>query len=189
MAAEAMISYAKTRLHWLQSGRENNQQHYVFSFRLKSMKRIFASKCAVAFVLIFSFGLAGPQLHAQVPDEFTNLYSLMQTDLTNFAAMVDAGWNGEASPAQFTAVLLPATDGGQGNASTNLDYLNSAVIPFLKGLTDLGVKTVKFSISFPTLYQPYYNSTSGANNPAGYTNMLNFYTDLVARCRADGLKS
>jgi hypothetical protein len=132
-------------------------------------------------------GLALP-LPAQVPPAFSDLYPVMQTDITNFEATVDAGWNGVKTNCQFASVLLPATDGGEGAAATNLNYFKNAVAPFLTGLTNLGITTVKFSISFPTLYQPYYNSSSGLNNPAGYTNMLNFYTNLVGVLRQRGLK-
>jgi hypothetical protein len=128
-------------------------------------------------------------LRAQVPPEFSDLYPVMETDLTNFEATVDAGWNGNtAYPCQFASVLLPATDGGEGAAASNPNYLKNAVIPFLNGLTNLGIRTVKFSIDFPTLYQPYYNSSSGLNNPAGYTNMLDFFTNLAGVLRQDGLK-
>src|SRR5208282_763171 len=141
------------------------------------------------FCLLAGLGccLALP-LRAQIPAEFADLYPVMQTDLTNFEATVDAGWNGTQTNCQFASVLLPATDGGEGAAATNASYLKNAVIPFLTGLTNLGITTVKFSIDFPTLYQPYYNSTSGLNNPAGYTNMLNFFTNLVGVLRQDGLK-
>ncbi|MGA2248598.1 MAG: hypothetical protein ABSH48_26890 [Verrucomicrobiota bacterium] len=125
---------------------------------------------------------------AQVPAEFAGLYLVMEADLTNFEATVDTGWNGIESDCQFASVLLPATDGGEGSAASNTNYLKNAVIPFLTGLTNLGIRTVKFSISFPTLYQPYYDSTNGLNFPAGYTNMLNFYTNLVGLLRRDGLK-
>jgi hypothetical protein len=127
-------------------------------------------------------------LRAQIPAEFADLYPVMQADITNFEATVDAGWNGARTNCQFASVLLPATDGGQGAAATNTNYFKNAVLPFLTGLTNMGITTIKFSISFPTLYQPYYNSASGLNNPGGYTNMLNFYTNLVGQCRQRGLK-
>jgi hypothetical protein len=127
-------------------------------------------------------------LPAQVPAEFADLYPVMQTDITNFEATLDAGWNGVQTNCQFASVLLPATDGGEGAAATNLNYYKNAVAPFLDGLTNMGIKTIKFSIDFPTLYQPYYNSTNGLNNPAGYTNMLNFFTNLVGQLRQRGLK-
>jgi hypothetical protein len=101
---------------------------------------------------------------------------------------VDAGWNGVQTNCQFASVLLPATDGGEGAAATNLNFYKNAVAPFLDGLTNMGIKTIKFSIDFPTLYQPYYDSTNGLNNPAGYTNMLNFFTNVVGQLRQRGIK-
>ena len=139
---------------------------------------LFASlACCLAFAL-----------QAQIPAEFADLYPVMQTDLTNFEATVDAGWDGVQTNCQFASVLLPATDGGEGAAASNPNFLKNAVIPFLDGLTNLGIMTVKFSIDFPTLYQPYYNSSSGLNDPAGYTNMLDFFTNLVGVLRQRGMK-
>jgi len=138
---------------------------------------LFGLACCLAFTSL-----------GQIPAEFADLYPVMQADLTNFETTVDQGWNGVETNCQFASVLLPATDGGQGTAAFNTNYLKNAVIPFLNGLTNLGIKTIKFSISFPTLYQPYYNASSGLNYPAGYTNMLNFYTNLVGVLRQRGLK-
>jgi hypothetical protein len=51
----------------------------------------FAFSCATVVLLFFVSFLS---LRAQVPPEFSDLYPVMQTDLTNFEATVDAGWNG-----------------------------------------------------------------------------------------------
>jgi hypothetical protein len=126
---------------------------------------------------------------SQVPTQFSTLYPLMETDITNFEATLDAGWDGAYyTNCQFAAVLTPATDGGEGVAVTNLYFYQYSVLPFLNGLQSLGIKTIKVSINFPELYQPYYNSTNGANNPAGYTNMLNFFTNVVYAVRQRGMK-
>ena len=102
---------------------------------------------------------------------------------------MDAAWNGVYYTNMLkTAVLLPATDGGQGNAATNLNYLTYSVIPFLNNLQALGVNTIKCSMNYPSLYQPYYDSTNGVNNPAGYTNMLNFFSNVVHQVRLRGMK-
>jgi len=52
----------------------------------------------------------------------------------------------------------------------------------------MGVKSVKFALQFPDLYQPYYAATNGANDPAGFTNAFNFYTNLCALLRERGIK-
>lgn len=152
------------------------------------MKKLAPVLARFVFSLIGLGFFPGLSARAQVPAEFTNLYQVMEADLTNFEATLDAGWNGTKTNCQFASVLLPATDGGEGAAATNPNYLKNAVLPFLAGLTNLGIRTVKFSIDFPTLYQPYYNSSSGLNNPAGYTNMLDFFTNLVGVLRQQGLK-
>jgi len=130
---------------------------------------------------------------AQVPAEFTNLYAELQTDLTNFEATLDTNWDGLPTNCSMGAVLMPATSEGRGwgtsgNASKDTNFLNEIVIPFLDGLQAMGIKSVKFAIQFPILYQPYYAATNGANNPAGYTNTFNFYTNLCALLRLRGIK-
>jgi hypothetical protein len=141
--------------------------------------------------LIGSLALLLPT-NAQVPDRFTNVYGQLHTWLTNFAATVDTGWDGTQSTCLMAAALMPATSGGRAwgseDASTDTNFLNSTVVPYLNGLEAMGVKAVKFAIQFPILYQPYYEATNGANDPAGYTNTLTFYTNLVALLRQRGMK-
>ena len=126
---------------------------------------------------------------AQVPAEFADLYPVMEADLTNFEATLDAGWNGTFyTNAQFAAVILPATDGGEGAAISNVNYLATSVIPYLNGLQQMGIRTVKVSLNFPYLYQPFYDSPVGQNYSPGYTNMLNFASNLVAQVRQRNMK-
>jgi hypothetical protein len=133
------------------------------------------------------------QIDAQVPAEFTNLYAELQTDLTNFETTVDADWDGTQTNCSMGAVLMPATSEGRGwgtsgNASKDTNFLNDTVVPYLNGLQAMGIKSVKFAIQFPILYQPYYAAANGANNPAGYTNTFNFYTNLCALLRQRGIQ-
>ena len=132
-------------------------------------------------------------LSAQVPAEFTNLYAELQANLTNFEATLDTNWDGRPTKCSMGAVLMPATSEGRGwgipgDASKNTNFLNVVVVPYLNGLQAMGIKSVKFAIQFPDLYQPYYNATNGANDPAGYTNSFNFYTNLCALLRQRGIK-
>ena len=121
---------------------------------------------------------------AQVPDEYSSLYAAMQTDLTNFTATVNAGWDGSRPPVQFCGELYPATSVSVPVA----DFLQTTIIPYLDALQSLGVSTIKMSINFPVLYEPYYDAASGANNPAGYQQTLTFYQQVVAQIRQRGLK-
>jgi hypothetical protein len=150
------------------------------------MKRaIFPWNCIVCFLL----GAVLNSAPAQVPPEFADLYPVLQADITNFEATLDAGWDGTYyTNCQFAAVLVPATDGGEGVAATNSNYFQYSVLPFLNALQSLGIKTIKCSINFPTLYQEYYNSTNGANSPVAYTNMFNFFTNVVGQVRQRGMK-
>jgi hypothetical protein len=136
---------------------------------------------------------AWPLVAQPVPEEFTNLYAELQTNITNFEATLDTRWDGSQAGCLMGAVLLPATSQGRdwGNpndASRNTNFLNEVVVPYLNGLQAMGVTTVKFAIQFPYLYQPYYNATNGANFPAGFTNTFNFYSNLCALLRQRGIK-
>ena len=142
--------------------------------------------------ILFGFILTSP-VEAQVPAEFTNLYAELEANLTNFEATLDTNWNGLQSDCLMGAVLMPATSEGRGwgtsgNASEDTNFLNNTVVPYLDGLQAMGIKSVKFAIQFPVLYEPYYNATNGANNPAGYTNTFNFYTRLCDLLRQRGIK-
>lgn len=129
--------------------------------------------------------LLAPALsQAQAPPEFASLYQTMQTDLTNFSTTVDASWDGTKPPVQFAGELYPATSVSMPAAN----FLQTTIIPYINGLQRLGVRTVKLSINFPVLYQPYYNSTAGANNPAGYQQTLDFYLGVMSELRQRGMK-
>lgn len=134
-------------------------------------------------------------VQAQVPAEFTNIYYELETYLTNYSSNLDTNWDGSLSGCLMASTLLPATSegrgwdvAGMGNASKDTNFLNDTVMPYLNALQSLGITAVKFSIQFPVLYQPYYDATNGANFPAGYTNTLAFYRNLVAVLRQRGIK-
>jgi hypothetical protein len=138
-----------------------------------------------SFVLFVLSSVAwGAPVHAQAPSEYASLYTTMQTDLANFTGTVNAGWDGTKPPVEFCGELYPATSVSMPNA----DFLQTAIIPYLDALQALGVSTIKMSINFPVLYEPYYDSASGANNPAGYQQTLTFYQQVVAAVRQRGLK-
>jgi hypothetical protein len=143
-----------------------------------------------SLLFLAAVGLAAAQ---PVPTEFTNLYAELQGNLTNFEATIDANWNGQPTNCAIGAVLMPATSEGRGwgtagDAAADPNFLNDTVVPYLDGLQAMGVRSVKFAIQFPDLYQPYYNAANGANNPAAYTNSFNFYTNLCALLRQRGIK-
>ena len=155
---------------------------------MKSLFRLTTLNLILTTLLFGSFESAQAQLPPSVPAEFTNLYALMQTDLTNFEATVDANWKGTYyTNCKFAAVIEPATDGGEGAAVSNVYYFKDGVLPFINALQGMGVKAVKFSINFPLLYQPYYTSTNGLSYPAGYTNMINFASNVVSAVRERGM--
>ncbi len=119
-----------------------------------------------------------------VPDEYASLYQSTQTLVTNYTTTVNAGWDGTKPPVQFTGELYPATS--LSNPASG--YLQSTIIPYIDALQAEGVHTVKFSVNFPVLYEPYYDSASGANNPAGYQQTLGFYQSIMSELRSRGMK-
>ena len=145
------------------------------------------------FWTVFFSVIQASFVRAQVPAEFTNLYAELERNITNFEATLDANWDGVQTDCSMGAVLMPATSEGRGwgtkgNASKDTNFLNNIVVPYLDGLRAMGVKSVKFAIQFPDLYQPYYDATNGANDPVGYTNAFSFYTNLCALLRLRGIK-
>ena len=120
----------------------------------------------------------------EIPSEYTGVYQSTQTLLENYTANVNAGWNGARSDVQFCGELYPATSLSNPPSSD----LQSTIIPYINALQAEGVRTVKFSINFPVLYEPYYDSASGANNPAAYQQTLGFYQSIMTELRARGMK-
>ncbi|SPE55143.1 exported hypothetical protein [Verrucomicrobia bacterium] len=147
----------------------------------------------IAILSTLAFCLLSLSLDAQVPPEFTDLYAELEGYLTNFDATLDTNWNGTLSDCLMAATLMPATSAGRdwssaGDASTDTNFLNDMVVPYLDALQALGIKSIKFAIQFPILYQPFYAATNGENYPAGYTNTFNFYSNLVVLLRQRGIK-
>ncbi len=134
-----------------------------------------------------TMAIAGATPAVQVPAEFQDLYSQLKDDLDRFNAMLDSSWNGSNYPVNFAADLYIADNSAKGKI-LQPDYYTRFVTPFLDALQGLGVKAVKLTVSFPILYQPYYSSPAGANNPGDYQQTLDFYVKLANDVHARGLK-
>ena len=64
-------------------------KHEIVGFRLRNMNsRLPSFRVATLLILLGSIVI----LRAQVPPEFADLYPVMEADLTNFQATVDAGF-------------------------------------------------------------------------------------------------
>ncbi len=120
----------------------------------------------------------------EIPGEYADLYQSTQTLLENYTATVNTGWDGSKTPVRFCGELYPATSLSNPPSS----YLQSTIIPYIDALQAEGVHTVKFSINFPVLYEPYYDSAAGANNPAAYQQTLGFYQSIMSELRSRGMK-
>jgi hypothetical protein len=166
----------------MNSGRDRSPSAKIHDMKLFALLAIL-----VFFALVSRIG-------AQVPAEFINLDNELEGYLTNFDATLDANWNGALTNCLMAATLMPATSGGRGwangagDAAKDANFLNSTVVPYLNALQALGIKSIKFAIQYPVLYQPYYNSNNGTNDPKQYTDIFNFYTNLVVLLRQRGMK-
>ena len=101
--------------------------------------------------------LPGSSPAQEIPAQYASLYQSTQTLVTNYTATVNAGWDGTKPPVQFTGELYPATSVSMPPAS----FLQSTIIPYIDALQAEGAHTVKMSINFPVLYEPYLRFLRG----------------------------
>jgi len=117
-----------------------------------------------------------------VPQAYQDLYSTLNTQISNFDSAVKSRWSGTtaavnyapqletASSAQYTGLLAPG-------------YYDYVVEPQLDELQALGAKGIKVQVSFPILYAPFY----GANQSL-YQSIAGFYQQLASDIHSRGLK-
>jgi hypothetical protein len=111
-----------------------------------------------------------------VPREFQAIYSLLEKQLRDFDARLDAREKGTAAPVVFGAELLPA------NCNRGQELLRpqamQGVTVSLDRLKELGVQGVTIPIHYP-LYLPSF---------PGYEGYATFYRKVAQEVRARGMK-
>ena len=117
-----------------------------------------------------------------VPAPYTDLYTQLSGDLTNFTARINGVWNGSTSPVIYAGQLTDA------NANNGPQLLQpsamSAIQTELLVLKAIGVKAVSVEVSFPMLYEPFVDSVQ-----SGYqAQFVTFYSNVAAAVRAQGFK-
>jgi hypothetical protein len=130
--------------------------------------------------------LATGSLFAQappVPTEYQNLYNYLNTQITSFDAAVNAGWNGSSYP----YLDAPQLEGAGSEQYTQLlePAYAFSVLTQLNALKALGANAVTLRLTFPILYQPFYDYIG---NPAQYQQFVSYYQGLVAQIRGRGMK-
>ena len=127
-----------------------------------------------AFVCVGAVFLsAALALRAQAPPQFADLYPVLQTDLTNFEPTVDTNWNGVPSACQFSTVLVPATDGGEGAAATNTNYYASLTFADYTYGRSAQAQTIARALQPDYLLLQSEPITEVDNLPAGLGSQLN----------------
>lgn len=130
-------------------------------------------------VLLGSVGMSmleSVQASSDVPAEYQQLYSTLETSLDNYNAYLDSHSSGESYPVIFGVELLPANS----NRGTDLlaPQTMQAVSLYLDRLQELGVQGVTMSIGYP-LYTP---------NFPHYQDYVQFYKQVVQEVRKRGMK-
>jgi len=121
---------------------------------------------------------------SSVPAAFTTTCSQLQGYLNSFQSTLASQWNGTPAPLAIGGELTTA------NCNRGLQTILASTTPAgvatqLNGLVAAGVQSVTVAISFPFLYQPFYQYN---NDPQDYARVLSFYQGVMAAARSRGLK-
>lgn len=132
---------------------------------------LFCTLLALSALSPFRSALASPN----VPAEYQELYSFLDTTLNSFNSYLDSKSAGATYPVIFGAELLPANS----NRGTDLfaSQTLQAVSLYLDRLQRLGVKGVTFPLGYP-LYTPGFPN---------YQEYVQFYRQVVQEVRKRGM--
>lgn len=145
------------------------------------MKRSF---CFCLLFIWFNSGTGAAQC-STAPSTFSATCSQLQSILDSFNTTVNSQWNGAKSPVAFGTDLTAA------NANRGLQTLLASstlggVQLQLDGLAKVGLQAVTVGVSFPILYQPFYQYN---NDPQDYAKVLSFYQSVMTEIRKRGMKA
>lgn len=113
-----------------------------------------------------------------VPPVYQDLYSSLNTYLTNFNATLPPG---SGFPVLFAGNLKNA-DGNAGPQLVNPGSMPGILLQ-LQELKAIGVQAVMVQVGFPILYEPFLTSQGQS-----YDQFVSFYQQVAASIRAAGLK-
>lgn len=117
---------------------------------------------------------------ARVPQEFQDLYSELDEELTRVDSLFNLKDNSGNFPVLFGAQLLSADARRSDKLLEPGEY--DGILMQLERLKGLGLQLVTISIGFPELYQPFYKRKKD------YEDMLAFYKRLSDDIHSRGMK-
>jgi hypothetical protein len=116
----------------------------------------------------------------EIPAAYQDLYNTLNSKLVQFAGVVSSRWDHSRYPVAFSAGLSSANANAGPGLVDPQHY--GVVLQELDAMQALGAKAVTVCVSFPILYQPFFN------DPAIYQQYVDFYTKLANDVRARGMK-
>ncbi len=129
--------------------------------------------------MVFTTAAALAQSPSPVPPQYQNLYSALESKLTDFAPLVQPH-RGSGAPVLNSAQLRSASsdEGGQLLAPAQGGTVQTEMLE----LRALGVGAVTIHVDFPILYAPFYS------DQGEFQQYQSFYSAVAAQARAAGLK-
>jgi len=141
------------------------------------------------FFVFFISLCAGDRAAAQCSSaaaSFSDACTEMQGYMGTFDnTTLRSGWHGTKAPTAFGTELLAANSNISLKGILSPDALSRVQLE-LNGLAKLGVQFVTIGVSFPILYQPFYQYN---NDPQDYQSVLSFYESVMAEVRQRGMKA
>ena len=118
---------------------------------------------------------------SEVPNEYKELYSLLDSKLTTSIKNIDSKWDGKKSNVVLSAGLITANPNA-GDLLLQPSTLETTK-KYLDRLQGLGVKGVAVDINYPLLDRKFYEG----GNESKYDSYLNFYKTLFSEIEKRGM--
>jgi uncharacterized protein (TIGR03437 family) len=134
----------------------------------------------LVLISLFAANRAAAQC-STYPAAYTGTCTNMLGYITSYNATLSTGWHGARSSTAFGTELLAANDNIGLTGLLAPDALSKVELE-LDDLAKLNVQFVTVAVSFPILYQPFYN------DPQDYEAVLTFYQNVMAQIHQRGMK-
>jgi len=135
-----------------------------------------------AWLVLLSSGECPAQTVA-VPAVYQDLYTQLNGEVADFQGKVNDLWNGSKYPVKFSGQLTAAnSNNGPGLLQPSSFTLIQSEIQYLKSI---GVKAISVEVSFPMLYQPFFDAIG---QPSYQSQFATLYANVASAIRAQGLQ-
>jgi uncharacterized protein (TIGR03437 family) len=118
------------------------------------------------------------------PAAYTDTCTNMLGYMTTYNATLSSSWHGAKSSTAFGTELLAANDNIGLTGLLAPDSLSRVELE-LDDLAKMNVQFVTVAVSFPILYQPFYQYN---NDPQDYQTVLTFYQNVMDQIHQRGMK-